>query len=362
MPDRDVLSPALAAPRHRLADIALVGLFGLALLVALHAAASLVVPMIAAIVFGSVIAHVGDRAQRFGLPPVVGGLGLVAASGVGLFLLVDAASEAISGLGERLPDMIRRVEALFGHLLEPMIALRSRVVGSGSVLGDPGASAGAGLERIASSIDLGSVTGVLGGLTPALGEIAIFFLTLAFFVAGRANLRRRTILAFADRDRRLSAIRVMNAGEAALASYFGTTATVYLGVGLATAALAFAGGLTNPALWGVLTFLVSFVPFLGAALVTFALLAAGLLVNETAWAAIWPAAAFLGVHLVAENAVIPAFLGRRFEINPFLVFVAIVFGTWMWGAMGAVLAMPLVLLARTLAEELRDDPRPSLPD
>lgn len=358
-PERPPIALA-PSPTRLAAEVSLVGLFVLALLVALHEAASLVVPMIAAVVFGSVIAHVGDRAQRFGLPPLVGGMALVVASGFGLFFLVDAAAEAVSGLGDRLPDMIHRVEALFGRLIEPLVTLRTRIVGSGSVLGDAGA--GAGLDRIASSIDLGAITGVLGGLTPALGEIAIFFLTLCFFVAGRASLRRRAILAFADRDRRLSAIRVMNAGEAALASYFGTTSIVYLGVGLTTAVLAWAGGLTNPTLWGILTFLVSFVPFLGAALVTFALLAAGLLVHEAPLAAIWPAAAFLGVHLVAENAIVPAFLGRRFEINPFLVFVAIVFGTWMWGALGAVLAMPLVLLARTLIEELRNDPRPSLPD
>ena len=69
----------------------------------------------------------------------------------------------------------------------------------------------------------------------------------------------------------------------------------------------------------------------------------------------------MAVHLTCENAVVPAVLGRRFEINPFLVFVAIIFWTWMWGAIGAVLAVPLLLIARTVRAELTADARVPLP-
>ena len=58
---------------------------------------------------------------------------------------------------------------------------------------------------------------------------------------------------------------------------------------------------------------------------------------------------------------VPAVLGRRFEINPFLVFVAIIFWTWMWGAIGAVLAVPLLLIARTVRAELTANARVPLP-
>jgi len=69
------------------------------------------------------------------------------------------------------------------------------------------------------------------------------------------------------------------------------------------------------------------------------------------------------VHAVMENLVTPAVMGRRLEINPFIVFVAIVFWTWMWGAVGAVLAVPLSLIAMTIAGELlpRGRIQPKLP-
>lgn len=355
--------PSEAAPiewrgRH-LVEPAIVGLFVFALLVALHVASALVVPMGAAVIFGSVIAHAGDRAQKVGVPPLVAGMGLVAATGVGLFLLGNALAEAFSGLADRLPQIAARIEGLVSGVLGPLGALENRLLGGGSIV--DGSRTTTGLGKIASAIDFSSVSSLVAGLTPALGEVLIFLATLVFFVAGRATLRRQAILSFGDRDRRLAAIRVFNAGEAALATYFGTTSIIYLGVGLVTALIAASAGLPNPVLWGVFTLLASFVPFLGPAIVTFALLSAGLLAHDSALVALSPAVAFLVVHLVVENAVIPSVLGRRFEINPFVVFVAIVFWTWMWGPMGAILAVPLLLLARTVRNVIEEGSGPELP-
>jgi predicted PurR-regulated permease PerM len=76
-----------------------------------------------------------------------------------------------------------------------------------------------------------------------------------------------------------------------------------------------------------------------------------------------PAAAFFTVHLVTENLIFPAVMGRRLEINAFIVFLAIIFWTWMWGAVGAMLALPLSLIVMTIAEELffEEKPQPQLP-
>lgn len=339
---------------------AVVGLFVLASLFALQAAAALVVPMAAAVILGSVLAHVGDRAQRIGIPPVVAGLGLVAATGVGLFLLGNALAEAVSMFLARAPQMAERIDGFLDRILSPLSRFGGAYVFGGAAV--EGSHVKSGIGSFAASLDVSAVTKLVGGLTPALGEVLIFAATLVFFVAGRATLRRQAILWFDDRDARLSAIRIFNAAEAALATFFGTTAAIYLGLAVATSAIAWSGGLVNPILWGLVTFLLSFVPFLGPAAIAIALLSAGLLAHDALLAALWPVTGFTVLHLVCENAVIPSILGRRFEINPFLVFVAIVFWTWMWGPMGAVLAVPLCLVAQTTHEELRGTPTGTLPE
>lgn len=343
--------------RRALTELSTIGLFVLGLLVALQAAASLVVPMVAAIIVGSVVAHAGDRGQRIGISPMVAGLALTAVLGIGMFLLIEAIAEPIANLIERLPMVVPRLVAAVGDLMAPFTTLQARLTGgSPSVMGGT-----ASLEKLLGSLDFGLVAGFLGGLTPAFGEFLIFLATLVFYVAGRAQLRRQSILAFGGREERLAAIRIFNATEASLTRYFGTTSIIYAGVGLATGLIALAAALPAPILWGLFAFAMSFVPFLGPAVVSLAIASGGLLLDYGMLSVLWPVGAFMVVHLVCENAVVPAVLGRRFEINPFLVFVAIIFWTWMWGAIGAVLAVPLLLIARTIRCELRAESRAPLP-
>lgn len=343
--------------RQTLSEYSTIGLFILALLVALHSAASLVVPMVAAIIVGSVIAHVGDRGQRIGISPMVAGLALTALLGTGMFFLIEAIAEPLSTLVERLPQVLPRLAGVAGDLLAPFTSLQARLSGGSSAPGEGIAS----LEKMLGSLDLGMVAGFLGGLTPAFGEFLIFLATLLFYVAGRAQLRKQSILAFGGREGRLAAIRIFNATEASLTRYFGTTSVIYFGVGLATGLIAWAAGLPAPILWGLFAFALSFVPFLGPAVVSLAIASSGLLLDYGLLAALWPVGAFMVVHLVCENAVVPAVLGRRFEINPFLVFVSIIFWAWIWGAIGAVLAVPLLLIAKTIRSELKADNRATLP-
>jgi predicted PurR-regulated permease PerM len=118
--------------------------------------------------------------------------------------------------------------------------------------------------------------------------------------------------------------------------------------------------LPNPVLWGALTFAASFIPYFGAALITLSLAAGGIVAHHTLGWGLAPAGAYLAINLVSDNVVMPMFLGRRLEINPFIVFIAIIFWTWMWGPIGAVIAVPLLLVGETILTELRPH-SPELP-
>jgi predicted PurR-regulated permease PerM len=67
--------------------------------------------------------------------------------------------------------------------------------------------------------------------------------------------------------------------------------------------------------------------------------------------------------MAVENLVFPAIMGRQLELNPFIVFLAIIFWTWMWGAVGAMLALPLSLIVMTVIDELfiEEKAQPQLP-
>jgi predicted PurR-regulated permease PerM len=200
----------------------------------------------------------------------------------------------------------------------------------------------------------GSILSILSAsLTPALLQAMIFFAALVLFLSARLRLRQMIIMAFPRRGQRLATIRIMNAIDSALGYYFATAALVYGALGIVTTLITWGGGLAMPALWGLFAFLSSFVPFLGVTLMTIALTAAGLLTHDTLLMGLLPALAFFLVHLTMENLIMPAVMGKRLEVDAFIIFTAILFWTWMWGAAGAMLALPLSIIGMTIADELR---------
>lgn len=322
----------------RLGCYSAIGLFSLALLAVMQTAADIMAPIVSAIVVGALLARFSDRLTRLGMSPFLAGscvTGVAFATGV---VLINALVEPFSALVARAPEMVNALSQIVSPMLRPLTDLRHALAPT------PGAAAAA--PAMGGETDW--LVSFLGRLTPALGQLMIFFVSLAFFVSGRTALRRQLIMAMPERASRLTAIRAIAAVEEALSLYFGTTTLIYAAVGALTALAAWAGGLSNPLLWGAMTLAASYIPYFGFALIALSLAASGFLVHSHSLLALAPAAAYVVIHAASETFIIPTLLGRRHEINPFLIFISIVFWSWMWGPVGAILASPLLLSAQTL--------------
>ena len=334
--------PGLTERRREFADWSMTGLFFLAVFAVMRSMSELLAPMIAALIFGALLSRVVDRLARAGAPPMVSAIGLLGFSGLLIVIFVDSLLEPLAGFISQAPDMLKSLVEALTPLARPFLSVQQAL--SSSVGGQNGGS-------ILMDKGFAGLTAFFGGAAPAIGEFGIFFVTMAFFVAGRQSLRRWIIMSWTDRGQRYSALRIVNAVEDSLALYFGAAATIYASVGFATMLIAWASGLPKPLLWGTLTFFACFIPYFGAALVTLALAAGGIAAHHQIGLGLAPGAGFLIVHLIAENAIVPALLGRRLEINPFVVFISIVFWSWMWGAVGALLPVPILLVFDTIRQE-----------
>ena len=58
------------------------------------------------------------------------------------------------------------------------------------------------------------------------------------------------------------------------------------------------------------------------------------------------------IHAVEGNFVTPSIVGRRLTMNSFLLFLSLAFWTWMWGPIGAFLAMPLMIVAMVVVQHV----------
>jgi len=333
---------------------AIIGIFGILGLAAVYQMSLILIPLTLAIVVGMILGMLAEKLSRMGVPRITNAVILSSSVALVIFLVSNALAGPVTTLLNEGPAFIEKTTDRLMPYLEKIrwLHITPETFQSGPM------SADKLLENTGNVLHL-----VTANLTPALVQGLIFFAALLLFLIGRVNLRKTIIMTFRERPQRLAAIRVISSVEQVLGFYFATASIIYAGLGVIMTLIAWAGGLSAPVLWGFFAFLSSFIPYLGITMMTFAVAVAGILTHDGIVIGLLPAACFFVVHLLMENLIFPAVMGRRLEINPFVVFLAIIFWTWMWGAVGAMLALPLSLIVMTIVDELFIEERvtPQLP-
>jgi predicted PurR-regulated permease PerM len=313
------------------------------------------IPIVMAIVVGMILGMAAEKLAGYGIPGF--GVALILSGLVALVFIfvINSLIDPLSMLASQGPQLLNQTAERFLPYLERVRWLNISA-----------ATFSFGTMSMESLLDrsTGILSVVTSSLTPAIVQGLIFFAGLLMFLYSRLRLRKGIIMAFPARHQRLRTIRTIGSVEHVLGTYFATASLIYAGLGVTMVLIAYLGGLAMPLLWGLFAFLSSFIPFIGIAVMTISLTIAGMLTHDTLLLGLLPAFVFFTIHLLMENLVFPAVIGRNLEINPFIVFVAIIFWTWMWGAAGAMLALPLSLIGMTIAQELFPSRKvvPNLPD
>ena len=103
--------------------------------------------------------------------------------------------------------------------------------------------------------------------------------------------------------------------------------------------------------FGVMSGFLSLVPYLGVILALVPPLIGGLGHTTTAEMAIIILTVF-GLHLAAMNVLYPKILGKRLQLNPLAVTISLLFWGWLWGAIGLVLAVPIMGAAKIVFDHI----------
>lgn len=336
------------------ASWATIGIFLILALAGVYMMSIILIPVTLAIVVGMILGLAAEKLSKLGVPRVLNAVLLSSAVALAIFLVINALAAPLAKLAQEGPDFFQRTSDRLMPYLDRFkwLHISPDTFQSGPM------SITTLLENSGNVLHV-----VSSSLTPAIVQILIFFAALLLFLASRLSLRKTIIMTFSNRAARLTTIRIINAVEQVLGFYFAMASLIYAGIGVAMTIIAYVGGLSVPVLWGVFAFVASFIPFLGVTTMTIALAIAGIITHSDLVFALAPAIVFFAVHLAVENLVFPAIMGRQWELNPFVVFFAIIFWTWMWGAVGAMLALPLSLIVMTVVNELfiEEKVQPQLP-
>jgi len=331
---------------------ATIGIFVLLFGAFLYIGHAIVLPILAAAVVALTLAPLIKAAAAHGLSPWISGiLILVVAVGVASLIVTAVAGPVSEWIG-RAPDIGAQVKDKLSVLDQPIAALREL---ENSLFGNAG------------QINVGDfapnvVMPVVAFLTPAAGELLLFFATLYFFLVGQIELRNHAVSLFANHDSKLRFLKIMRDIERNLAGYLTVVTIVNAGVGVIVAVGAWLIGFPNPVIFGLLAALFNYVPYVGPAVMVVILFGVGLVTFASLGHAFIAPIGLIALTTTEGHFITPTIIGRRLTLNPLLVFLALAFWTWLWGPIGALLAVPLSIIALVIVNHLFPAEEVKLPD
>jgi predicted PurR-regulated permease PerM len=344
-------------PWARASHVALLGLFVISVLWCTYVASPVIVPVLLAWVIATMVLPVVTWLHRHKVPRVVAAVVVtltLLAIIVGLLLFLSTPLTFWLGRANELSALIKQKLQTMNQPLAVLDEARKALNAVAAGSGQPALK----VEQESATV----VTTLFAVLTPAVSQFILFIGALVFYLVYQTRLRNTAVLLFGDRETRLMLLRILNEVDENMTKYFGTFTLVNVCLGTATVLLTWAVGLPNPLLWGVLAGVLNYVPYIGPAIVTATLAVVGLLTYPTLGEALVAPLVFIGIVTIEGHFLTPAFMGRRLELNPFGVFLAIAFCTWLLGPIGAFLAVPLLMaLTVTLAYAFAEE-KPDLPE
>jgi predicted PurR-regulated permease PerM len=323
-------------------QMATVGIFVFILVGCLYFGRPVLLPIVAAILIGTTLAPLVAAASRVGLPPWATATVLVvlmmAVAIVAVTLLAGPITEWV-GKGPEIAATIKQQLTLFDRPLAALQDLEHAVM--------PAAPSVA-----VESSKISMLTPVVAFVTPAVAESILFFATLIFYLAGEREFHRQFAGFFETREGKLRFIRIANDIKENLASYVAVVTLINAALGTIVAIGAWLIGLPSPPMLGALAMLFNYIPYIGPAAMALTLFAVGIVTFGSLTQALIAPAALVVLTTLEGHLITPTVLGRRLTLNPFAVFLAIAFWAWLWGPMGAFLAVPLLIVGMVVFEHL----------
>jgi len=188
-----------------------------------------------------------------------------------------------------------------------------------------------------------------GTFLAGLGEsLVLLYLVLA---SGDLFLQKLVRVMPTLRDKK-RAVDISHEIQQQISNYLFSVSVINLGLGIIVGGGLYWLGVPNAAMWGMLIALLNFVPYFGPVAGISLLATVGLLTFDTLWKGLLPPAWYLLLHLLESNLITPVLLGRRFTLNPVVIFVSLIFWTWLWGVPGALLSVPILVSIKVICDRL----------
>lgn len=325
-----------------------IGLFLYASVFALSAAKAFLVPVVLGFLLSMVFAPIRRALERLGLSSWLASFLIVVVLLCGFLGTVATLAMPVSTWIENAPRIERQVEVQLNgvsHSINEVFQANKKIEALASGSGDSGPKV---------KVEKGkSMTTQAAMLAPSMVAQLLFTFVLLFFLMASGDMFYEKLVhvmpTFRDKRR---AVRIVYNAERKLSRYLFTITVINFGLGVAVGTAMLIYGMPDPIMFGVVAFLLNFVPYLGALVgIAVAGVIALLSFDWYGWALII-AGTYLALTTLEGQLITPYFVGRNLRLNTVVVFLTVSFWAWLWSAVGMIVALPLLVAVRTICEHI----------
>lgn len=324
----------------------LIGIFIFMAIYALYFAKAFFMPVILAFLLALTLTPIVRFLRKRGIPEALSATLLVVLS---LFIVVSA-GYLLSGpvidlinntstIGQQLTERLAQLRRPFEKIME----ISHQLEGLTETTQEPG------IQRVAMA-QSGILSSAASNVLSAGTSFTIIFVLSLFLLASGTMFYEKIIQSFTSLSEKKRALRVVFDVEREISHYLLTVTIINAGLGTVIGLGLWALGMPNPLVWGAAAALLNFLPYVGA-LMTLVLVAVIALISfDTISYALLAPAFVLLCDIIEGQFVTPMVVGRRLEINAVAIFIAIAFWSWLWGFVGALMAVPLLVVIKVFCD------------
>ncbi|MCV0395040.1 MAG: AI-2E family transporter [Rhizobiaceae bacterium] len=329
-----------------LVRVSIVGLFLMSAVVALYFARDFFMPVVLAFLFALTLAPIVRFLGKRGIPAALSATLLVVAATAGLGVLGYVMSGPVATLVDDAPRIGRELQQKLAELREPVdhiVRASDELEEATDTTKEPG------VQEVVIA-QPGLVSRAAGNLLTIGTTVGVTAILSLFLLASGTLFYEKIVQSFTLLSEKKRALRVVHDVEREISRYLLTIAVINSGLGVMVGLGLWLLGFPNPLLFGAAATLLNFLPYVGA-LINIVLVAVLSIVSfGTLGAALLAPLYVLACNIVEGQFVTPLVLGRRLELNAVSIFIAVAFWSWLWGFVGALIAVPLLVVVKVFCD------------
>ncbi|RCK18896.1 AI-2E family transporter [Thalassospira lucentensis] len=345
----DARQAARARAYRRARTISVIGTFGVLSLGCIYIAQDLLFPITLAFLLSLVFSPVVRTFARVRIPRVLTAftivLGLTATAIAGVYGL----SGPVSGWIDEAPQIERQLRLRLADLGEPLDKLRDaqKQVSEATDQNNEGDN----VQKVVVA-EPNLISQAAQGAPGIATGIALMLVLLLFILSGGDLVYEKMVRALPTFGDRRKGLRIAHDVEREVSRYLATISAINIILGSVIGTLMAVIGMPNPFLWGVAAAVLNFVPVLGALCGVMLVGVVALVSVQTTSEALLAPALYLACTALEGQLITPALVGNRLRINSIAVILAIAFWGWLWGFVGVLVAVPLLIVTSVIANHV----------